>query len=472
MNKIIPLYSATIIFVFASLDALTQPMPSISAGVFHSLFLDEQGFVWSAGQNQKGQLGHGDTKNRLTPAQINGVPQIKAIAAGTFHSLLLDEEGFVWSVGYNEYGQLGLGDTIDRSKPERIEGVHKIKAIATGWSHSLFLDEEGSVWSVGDNRFGQLGHGDTIDRSLPARINGVPKIKAIAAGYAHSLLLDEDGFVWNVGYNEYGQLGHGDTIYHQDRPKRIDGVFQIKAIAAGCYHSLFLDEEGSVWSVGNNSSGQLGHGDTIYHQDRPKRIDGVFQIKAIAAGRGHSLLLDEEGFVWSFGCSLNGPLRNEYGNYRSSPARIDGLSQIIAIAAGDGHSLFLEGNGEVMVVGFDSLGQAAFGIGYTPKVIMSLFQIISKVKSAKSSLLPNESPYTSEAPAIGPTDDLQSPSKREVELEMKGGYFSDKQKEAGLEIKIPHLLPFLGNPSTYGSILFSLMYGAKIKYWANILSRF
>jgi len=39
-----------------------------------------------------------------------------AISAGNFHCLALDKDGYVWGWGSNEFGQLGLGDDPDPLK--------------------------------------------------------------------------------------------------------------------------------------------------------------------------------------------------------------------------------------------------------------------------------------------------------------------------------------------------------------------
>jgi hypothetical protein len=92
---------------------------------------------------------------------------------------------------------------------------------------------------------------------LPVRMD----VKAIAAGWWHSLALTESGEVYAWGSNGRGQLGLGDT---EDRhtPTQVPGLGRVKAIAAGGEHSLALTESGEVYAWGSNGHGQLGLGDT------------------------------------------------------------------------------------------------------------------------------------------------------------------------------------------------------------------
>ena len=44
-------------------------------------------------------------------------------------------------------------------------------------------------------------------------------VKAIAAGLFHSIVLKNNGDVWTTGYNEYGQLGDGTSGWEQDKDR-------------------------------------------------------------------------------------------------------------------------------------------------------------------------------------------------------------------------------------------------------------
>jgi len=83
------------------------------------------------------------------------------------------------------------------------------------------------------------------------------------------------------------QLGLGDNI---DR-KVFTKIPNIKAkfISAGRYHSLIIDQENNVYSFGYNGYGQLGLGDNI-NRNKPEKISNI-KAKAISAGEGYSLII-------------------------------------------------------------------------------------------------------------------------------------------------------------------------------------
>ena len=292
---------------------------AVSAGELYSMALDSNGDVWTWGNGSGGRLGHNNTTRRNVPTRITNVAfsnsHIIAISAGVAHSMALDNNGNVWTWGWGEHGQLGHGGTSNRLVPTMITPTAfsdvRIIAISAGRSHSMVLDSNGDVWIWGSGDNGQLGHGDTEDRLVPTRIKhsdfASVNIIAISAGEIYSMALDAGGNVWTWGNGGWRSLGHGDT---ENRlvPTRITHTAisnaNIIAISASWRHSIALDAQGNVWTWGYGQWGSLGHGDT---GDRlvPTRITHtVFYnatITAISAGGDHSIALDSNGNVWTWG---------------------------------------------------------------------------------------------------------------------------------------------------------------------------
>ena len=159
-------------------------------------------------------------------------------------------------------------------------------------------------------------------------------------------------------------------------PTRIPSLSNAAAVAMGEFHSLVLLENGDVYSFGfNRNYGELGLGD---RQTRltPTRIPTLSSAMAVSAGGAHSLVLLSNGDVYSFGDALYGQLGiPSAGFFLSTPARIDSLSGATAIAAGGSHSLVLLANGDVYSFGRNYSGQLGLGDSddrYVPEKIASL----------------------------------------------------------------------------------------------------
>jgi alpha-tubulin suppressor-like RCC1 family protein len=80
-----------------------------------------------------------------------------------------------------------------------------------------------------------------------------PVFPSIASGYSHSLALKNDGTVWTWGNNSDGQLGDGTTTGH-NTPVQVSDLTDVIAIAGGAYHSLALKNNGTVWAWGLSCS--------------------------------------------------------------------------------------------------------------------------------------------------------------------------------------------------------------------------
>jgi alpha-tubulin suppressor-like RCC1 family protein len=274
---------------------------SFSEGSDYSLFVKTDGSLWGMGFNAFGQMGLGTVVDRNASAQIrsSGVSQVSASESNRF-SFFLEDNGSLYGMGLNLNGELGLGDTIQRLTPAHV--IDSVVSFAAGYDHALFVKGDGSLWSMGSNAYGQLGDGSTTDRSSPIKIVDA-NVTAVAAGNGHSLFVKSDGSLWTMGRNDYGQLGNGNQT-SRATPASVY-PFGVIAIAAGASRSHFIKSDGSLWSMGKNLSGQLGFGDTT---------DRLYPTKAIAAGvtaisarQSHTLILKTDS-LWATGLNADGQL--------------------------------------------------------------------------------------------------------------------------------------------------------------------
>ena len=329
---------------------------SISAGIFHTVALDEEGKVYTWGHNGNGQLGDGTTEESNVPICISNKEnelkgkKIISISAGGVHTVAIDEEGKVYTWGYNEFGQPGDGTTTNSvlpicisDKENELKGK-RIVDISAGGAHTVALDEEGKVYTWGYNEFGQLGDGTTTNSTLPICISEKgnelkgKKIVDVSAGYGHTVAIDEEGKIYAWGFNEYGQLGDGTTTYSvlpiciSDKENGLKGK-RIVDISAGGGHTVAIDEEGKAYTWGNNEYGQLGDGTTtnsvlpICISDKENELKGK-KIVDVSAGYGHTVALDEEGKVYTWGDNAVGQLGDGKANDIVAPIHIHSAEPI------------------------------------------------------------------------------------------------------------------------------------------------
>jgi len=274
----------------------------IAAGEHHNCAVFEHGHVKCWGQNVEGQLGlegfinRGDDPSQMGEAlpivELGTGRTAKYLTAGVYHTCALLDNGQVKCWGHNSRGQLGLGDQNNRGHargtmgddlPAVDLGGNNSKATflgATFGGHTCAILEAGKVKCWGENDRGQLGLGDKKPRgfiggqmghALPFVDLGVGRsAKFLAAGHEHTCALLDNGQVKCWGDNKLGQLGLGDKDTRGDSPGQMgDSLPAVdlgkgrtaKSLAAGYHHNFALLDNGQLKHWGFNDQGQLGLGD-------------------------------------------------------------------------------------------------------------------------------------------------------------------------------------------------------------------
>lgn len=195
---------------------------------------------------------------------------------------------------------------------------------------------------------------------------GIPNRKIVAVAVEHTIALRNDRTVWTWGDNYSGQLGHGKTGGYLASPYRVASLNDITMVSTGCDHCVVLKSDGTVWSWGDNSEGQLGDG-SLASRTVPSQVQGLSNVVDIACGGNFTLALKEDGTVWAWGNNLYGDLgRGTIGNENSdpTPTPIPGLEDVTAITTGDGHCLALSSDGSMWAWGDNTKNQLGFGDPY------------------------------------------------------------------------------------------------------------
>jgi len=346
-----------------------------------SLVLLNDGTIKAFGSNDQGQLGLGNVVNPIsTPTLIPNLSNVKQISCGAQHSLVLLNDSTVKSFGNNYNGQLGLGNTTSPyNTPTLISGLSSIKQIACGGYHSLVLLNDGTVKACGQNTYGQLGLGNTnVGYTTPTLIPSLSNVKQISCGGSHSLALLNDGTVKSFGMNTNGQLGLGNITTPYTTPTLISSLSNVKQIACGGNHSLVLLNDGTVKSCGQNGYGQLGLGNTTTYL-APTLIPSLTNVNQIACGQSHCLVLLNDSTLMGFGDNQYGELG--LGNKvtpQSTPILISSLTNIKQISCGMGHSLVLLNDSTVKSFGNNYNGQLGF-TSSAPYTTLTLISSLSNI---------------------------------------------------------------------------------------------
>ncbi|XP_032598724.1 probable E3 ubiquitin-protein ligase HERC4 isoform X1 [Drosophila grimshawi] len=296
----------------------------IACGHRHTLFLTASGKVYACGSNDYAQLGHELSSKRPRMSPFLQIPElvdcvITQIACGSRHSMALTEWGQVLSWGDNECGQLGHAsdqDVVQLPKTVRALVSKTVVQIACGNNHSLALTCCGELYAWGSNIYGQLGVktpselGQCNAPMLLTTLLGIP-VRAIACGGNHSFLISKSSAVFGWGRNNCGQLGLNDET-NRAYPTQLKTLrtLGVRFVACGDEFSVFLTNEGGVFTCGAGAYGQLGHG-FCGNEMLPRMVMELMgsTISQVACGNRHTLaMVPARGRIYGFGLGSSGQL--------------------------------------------------------------------------------------------------------------------------------------------------------------------
>ena len=251
-----------------------QNIVDVIANHSNTLYLDNDGGLYICGYTDT-TLYLGKTASTKGVTYLGQQNAIK-ITGGYRTVGIVTSSGKAIAWGKNSYGVLGNGTTTDNiiGKTTIGEDIDDFKL--TCYS-GMFLKDNGKAYSAGLNNYGQLGIGNTTSKSTYTEISldTESKIKYIAPGGNTSAIMTSDGKVYETGYNKKGQLSDGTTtnsnkfklLLNNDNTEVTDALVIPEKIgdATNVIHTLFalIRKDGSIWTVGENTYGQLGNGTTL-----------------------------------------------------------------------------------------------------------------------------------------------------------------------------------------------------------------
>ncbi|KAL9642785.1 hypothetical protein ABK040_009860 [Willaertia magna] len=375
---------------FCHLNTVKDPIDTVFCGGHHTIALTHEGesYVW--GEGREGQLGLTDTIASTTPVKLtksvfkimsnsDDVKIVKA-AAGGYHSIFVLSNGQVLACGKNSYGQCGVVDDLARGSTYSMEEfrvviptlIKKYERNQSNNSTNSLPSSSVSRLSDAFKRKVSVSTSSSFNEdSESSNTNTISyqklQIVDCAAGAWHSILLTKDGRVFGMGDTQYGQLGLSNRLDGTTRyplPFLIKSLQheKIKAVSCGYFHSVFLTQDGRIYTCGWNAYGQCGTSNTRTQRNiyllRP--LLGV-PIEKIACGWNHCIVISRNGTVYAFGESKHGQLGiknnrrqtnnhsasgfEDESNYLPTPHVVECFKNIPIkdVSCGRGHTLFLTG---------------------------------------------------------------------------------------------------------------------------------
>lgn len=262
------------------------------------------------------------------PKQI--AASIAHVTAAHSGATLFAADGTTYVLGGGNFSQLfAAGQESLMGLPRRL--AFDADDAAWGWAHMLVLDRQGRLRGSGQSDVGQLG---TSNYSVPLRLIASSVISVAANGSHGTWFVTTDGTLWRLG----SFLGANALT-----PTAVDtDVVQVLAAE----HIVYLKRDGTAWTLGGNSAGQLADGTTT-NRSTPRRL--ASEVKAIAVGSTHTLLQLRDGTVWAAGANANYQLGD--GTQTAALALRQIADGAASIAAGGNISALVRADGSLWIAG-------------------------------------------------------------------------------------------------------------------------
>jgi alpha-tubulin suppressor-like RCC1 family protein len=362
------------------------PVVEIAVGNNQTAALTSSGDVWYWGENDSGVLYSGSSEDVLTPVMVTNIPNARKIWTGSGKTFVQDSSGnvHVWGIQ--------IGDGSSTPIPTLLPGLNGVVEIFCKFYSTYVLLDDGSLFAWGANDNYRLGDGTTITRTTPVRVDAFVDIVQVRAGRKSSLALSSDGTLyrwgtmnvamigsipeyesrvylypesfyqladveqlyasedqfftrhtdgtvsaWGVGYR--GNMGTGENNRVIATPMKVPGLSDIVDLATGGHYTFFLDSSGNLYGCGTNTNGILGTGSTDGWVYSPEIVPGLNSIVDVGVGEEHTVALDSDGNVWTWG-------RIDSIEY-SSPVQVAGLSNIVEIDACEYYSMAVDNTGNI-----------------------------------------------------------------------------------------------------------------------------
>jgi alpha-tubulin suppressor-like RCC1 family protein len=236
----------------------------------------------------------------------------------------------LWGWGTNSSGQIGDGTAVDRSSPvQTVSGGTNWKQVSVSSSHRAAIKTDGTLWLWGCGSSGALGTNSTTHRSSPVQtVSGGTDWRVVAvAGTAssdannHTIAIKTDGTLWSWGEASAGQMGNNSVVDRSSPVQTISAGNNWKEISAALCRSAAIKTDGTLWLWGNNLGGPIGDNSITARSSPVQTVSGGTNWKQVSLGQCHTGAIKTDGTLWMWGDNTSGILADNSVVNKSSPVQ-------------------------------------------------------------------------------------------------------------------------------------------------------
>jgi alpha-tubulin suppressor-like RCC1 family protein len=229
----------------------------------------------------------------------------------------------------------------------------------------------GQLWVWGSNSYGALGNGDTPNpQSSPVQtIAGGSDWQTSSARGLYVSAIKTDGTLWTWGRNSYGQLGDNTTVNKDSPIQTVAFSTDWASVNCGSSSMAAIKKDGTLWTWGYNYHGQLGD-NTTTNRSSPVQTNAFGNTwQQVSGGYAHKAAIKTDGTLWTWGLNYDGQLGDgTYSSFnkRSPLQTVSYGTDWSYVACGNSYTMAIKTDGTLWGWGKNSYGQ--LGINTTTKL--------------------------------------------------------------------------------------------------------
>lgn len=217
------------------------------------------------------------------------------------------------TVGWLSYG---TGNSTFYSRGSKLRDLF----ITDSWLIDQYVGSK--LYVFGANQFGQLGDNSITTRSIPVQtVDAGNNWQQSARSFYRSGGIKSDGTLWTWGYNSAGELGDNTSSTYRSSPvQTVAGGTNWKYLSMAT-HAIASKRDNTIWTWGSNSNGQLGDNTTV-NKSSPIQVGTATNWMQATGGNGASAAIKDDNTLWIWGNNAYGQLGDNTTVNKSSPIQV------------------------------------------------------------------------------------------------------------------------------------------------------
>jgi alpha-tubulin suppressor-like RCC1 family protein len=319
----------------------------ISVNQGNSIALKNNGTLWTWGFNSNGQLGFNDQVNRSSPTQVGTDTNWSDVCQGKNYSMAIKTNGTLWVWGSGAQGVLGNNNMTYKSSPTQVGSLTNWSKLSeqhcSNFWHAIKTD--GTLWACGREIFGTLGNGapafSNLDKSSPVQVGSDTnwnKVFGNDIGFTTSAI-KTNGTLWQWGYpgRTLGLNGAGGNYVLS--PTQVGSLTTWDKAASGYLHTLMLRTDGRLFVSGADSNGCLGLNTLEVYRSSPTQVGSGTDWRDIGASYTGSAAIKTDGTLWTWGNNNSGQSGRNNTVPSSSPVQVGTATNWLKVVCVYRHTL-------------------------------------------------------------------------------------------------------------------------------------